>query len=148
VICGRADSDKAGATTVAWCGALLFRKAYLGNNQAAAPDLIRRLRIAAKLAPDNSIASCSLGQALEWTEQLPEARHWLEICVRARPDSTEAHYRLSRVYLGLGLKQAAAEQADLIDKANAERDQHQTMANTFADEVLNPSGHGPAAHPR
>jgi tetratricopeptide (TPR) repeat protein len=147
-ICGRADSDKAEATTVAWCGALLFRKAYLDNNQAAAPDLIRRLRIAAKLAPDNSVANCSLGQALEWTEQLAEARHWLEICVRARPDSTEAHYRLSRVYLGLGLKQAAAEQADLIDTANAEHDQHQTMANTFADEVLTPSGHGQAAHPR
>ena len=117
-ICGRANSAKAQPAMITWCGALLFRKAYLANNRAAAADIIRRLRIAAKLAPDDSVASCSLGEALEWTHQLAEARHWLEICVRLRPDSTEAHYRLSRVYLGLGLKQAAAEQADLIDTAN------------------------------
>jgi Flp pilus assembly protein TadD len=138
-ICGRANSGKAEPAAVIWCSALLFRKAYLADKQAAAADIIRRLRIAAKLAPADPVASCSLGQALEWTQQLAEARHWLEICVRLRPNSTEAHYRLSRVYLALGLKQAAAEQAGLIDTPNAERDQHQSMANTFADEMLIPN---------
>ena len=85
--------------------------------------------------PDDAVASCSLGEALEWTQQLAEARHWLEICVRLRPQSTEAHYRLSRVYLGLGLKQAAAEQAALIDTANPQSDQRESIANTFADET-------------
>jgi predicted Zn-dependent protease len=130
-ICARADS-------ASWCGALLFRKAYLSDNRAAAPEIIRRLRSAAKERPDDAVATCSLGEAIEWTQQLAEARHWLEICVRLRPQSTEAHYRLSRVYLGLGLKQAAAEQAALIDTANPQSDQREIIANTFADEMLVP----------
>lgn len=137
-ICSRASSSKAGAAAVTWCSVLLFRKAYLTDNQAAAPEIIRRLRSSAKLMPGDPTATCTLGQALAWTEQLVEARHWLEICVRLRPNSTEAHYRLSRVYLGLGMKQAAAEQAELIDSANAEHDQHQAMVNAFADEMLVP----------
>jgi tetratricopeptide (TPR) repeat protein len=135
-ICGRADSTAAEATTVVWCAALTFRKAYLAGNQSSAPDVIRRLRVAAKLAPDDPVANCSLGQALAWTEQLAAARHWLEVCVRLRPDSAEDHYRLSRVYQGLGLKQAAAEQADLIDKTNPEQDQQLEIAKKFAREML------------
>ena len=138
-ICERAHSGSPQPVAVAWCSALLFRKAYLANDQAAAPDIIQRLRIAAKIAPSNSAASCALGQALEWTEQLAQARHWMEICVRLRPNSTEAHYRLSRIYLGLGLKQAAAEQADLVDRADTENDQYHTLTNNFADDVGAPS---------
>ena len=134
-ICARADSASDSAS---WCGALLFRKAYLSDDRAAAPEIIRRLRFAAKERPEDAIASCSFGEAMEWTQQLREARHWLEICVRLRPKSTEAHYRLSRVYLELGLKQAAAEQAALIDTANPQSDQRESIANTFADEMLVP----------
>jgi tetratricopeptide (TPR) repeat protein len=134
-ICNRVDSA---SDSVSWCGALLYRKAYLSDNHAAAPEIIHRLSLAAKVRPKDAVASCSLGEALEWTQQLAEARHWLEICVRLRPHSTEAHYRLSRVYLGLGLKQAAAGQAALIDTANPQSDQHESMADTFADEMLVP----------
>jgi tetratricopeptide (TPR) repeat protein len=135
-ICARADSA---SSATSWCGALLFRKAYLSDNRAAAPEILRRLRLAVEQRPDDAVASCSFGEALEWTQQLAEARHWLEICVRMRPQSTEAHYRLSRVYLGLGLKRAAAEQAGLIDTANPQSDQRESIANSFADEMLVPS---------
>ena len=135
-VCGRADSHPTESVTVAWCGALLFRKAHLAGDESAAPGAIRRLRIAVRLAPGNAVANCSLGHAFEWTEQLPEARHWLEICVRLRPDSAEDHYRLSHVYQRLGLTQAAAEQADLTKKANVEQDQHQSIAKKFVDEML------------
>jgi tetratricopeptide (TPR) repeat protein len=138
-ICGRAGSKNPEPAMVTWCGALLFRKAYLAGNQSAAPEVISRLRLAAKLSPNDAVANCSLGRALEWTEQLAEARHWLELCIRLRPGSAEDHYRLSRVYQGLGLKQAAAEEADLTDKANAEQDQHQAMADKFAHEMLGQS---------
>lgn len=142
-ICGRADSpdtSNAGqSAAVLWCGALLFRKTYLAGNQSAALDVLRRLRMAVNLAPHDAVANCSLGRALEWTEHLEEARHWLEVCVHLRPDSAEDHYRLSRVYQGLGLKQEAAKQAELTDKANAERDQHQAIADRFVEEVLSPS---------
>jgi tetratricopeptide (TPR) repeat protein len=135
-VCGRAVSNPQESATVAWCGALLFRKAYLAGNPSAAPEVIRRLRIAAELAPGDAVANCFLGQALDWTEQLTEARHWLEICVRLRPGSAEDHYRLSHVYQRLGLMRQAAAQADLTKQANAEQDQHQAMAKRFADEML------------
>jgi tetratricopeptide (TPR) repeat protein len=139
-ICSRAASAPAELMAVKWCAALLFRKAYLADNQAAAPDIIRRLREATRLAPGDPVANCSLGHALEWTHQLAEARHWLEICVRLRPDSAEDHYRLSRVDQGLGLKQQAAEQADLTEKANAAQDQRQALAKEFAREGFRQAG--------
>jgi tetratricopeptide (TPR) repeat protein len=139
VICSRADSKTAQPAMVTWCGALLFRTAYLADDHSAAPNVIRHLRLATRLAPSDPVANCSLGRALEWTQQLTEARHWLEICVRMRPDSAEDHYRLSRVYQGLGLKQAAAAQAAFTDKANAAQDQQQDMAKKFANEMLGQS---------
>jgi len=142
-ICGRADSPAGSnadqSAAVLWCGALTFRKAYLAGNQSAAPDVLRRLRKALNLAPRDAVAKCSLGRALEWTGHLEEARHWLEICVQLRPDSAEDHYRLSRVYQGLGLKQEATQQAELTDKANAERNQRQALTDRFVQEVLSPS---------
>jgi predicted Zn-dependent protease len=115
---------------------LLFRQAYLAGDRSAAPEIVQRLRRAAKLEPADPVTNCSLGQALEWTEQLAEARHWLEVCVKLRPNSAEDHYRLSRVYQRLGLKQAAAEQAKLTEKTNSERDQHQAMTDRFTNEML------------
>jgi tetratricopeptide (TPR) repeat protein len=135
-ICGRADSRPTESATVTWCSAVLFRKAFLAGDQSAAPEVIRRLRAAATLAPDNPVANCTLGYALEWTERLAEARHWLEICVRQRPNSAEDHYRLSRVYQMLGMKQAAAEQAKLIPNADAGQNQQQEIARKFAHEMV------------
>jgi tetratricopeptide (TPR) repeat protein len=135
-ICSRADSHATESAAVTWCGAVLFRKAFLAGDQSAAPAAIRRLRVAAKLAPEEPVANCTLGYALEWTEQMTEARHWLEICVRLRPNSAEDHYRLSRVYQSLGLKQAAAEQASRVSNSGAQPDQQQEITKKFAHEML------------
>ena len=135
-ICSRADSHAPESAAVTWCGAVLFRKAFLAGDQAAAPVAIQRLRTAAKLAPDDPVASCTLGYALEWNEQIREARHWLEICVRLRPNSAEDHYRLSRVYQTLGLKQAAAKQANRIPNSVAQPDPQQEITKKFAHEML------------
>lgn len=136
LICASADSAKAEPAAITWCAALLLRRALLADNRAAAPDVIHRLRTAGKLAPTDPVAICSLGHALEWAEQLPEARHWLENCLRLRPDSAEDHYRLSRVYRELGLKSAAREQANLIDKKSDERDHHQGFTDEFVEEIM------------
>jgi tetratricopeptide (TPR) repeat protein len=138
-ICARADSDTKASNAVIWCGALLFRKAYLAGDRSAAPGIVARLRRAAKLAPDDPVTNCSLGEALQWAEQSAEARHWLEICVKQRPDSAEDHYRLSRVYQELGMKQAVAEQAKFSETNNVQPDQHQAITDKFAHEMLGQS---------
>ena len=141
-ICRRPDAGDAKPATDTWCSALRFRQAYLAGDRSAVPDIIRSLRAAATLAPGNPVANCELGRALEWTGQLADARRCLEICVRLKPDSTEDRYHLSRVYQGLGLKQAAAEQAALIDKASGAQDQDHALAQQFAHEVLGSSKPG------
>jgi len=134
--CERAGSSTPESGSITWCAALLFRKAYLGGNESAAPDVIRRLQVAARLSPADPVANCSLGQALEWSHQLPEARHWLEICIRLRPDSTENRYRLSRVYQRLGLKQSAADQTRLIEQAGTEADARQSITQKFENDII------------
>lgn len=138
-VCGSPGSEREQSLMATWCSALLFRKAYLGGNKAAVSDIIQKLRVANSFAPDDPVASCSLGQAFQWTEQLADARHWLEICVRLRPNSAEDHYRLSRVYRELGLTKAAAEQAQLTDRSNEEKALQSDMAKQFAQEVLGES---------
>jgi predicted Zn-dependent protease len=116
----------------------LFRKAYVTGDVRAAEDVIPRLRAAIKLAPDDPVGNCSLGGALQWTQQLREARHFLEICVRQRPDSVEDRYRLSQVYRSLGLMHLADEQAAFVSKINRERDRNGGLARKFARELASP----------
>ena len=135
-ICGRAEAHPRSSIPVTWCGALLFRKAYLAGDQPGAQAAIRRLRSATMLAPKDPIANCFLGRALVWTGQNVEARHALEICVRLRPESAEEHYRLSRLYQELKLKQAAAEQDAIASKLSAQSDRDEDVAQKLAREML------------
>ena len=139
VICDRADSHPENSTAVTWCGALLFRKAYLAGDLSGARAIIPRLRTASKFAPGDAVASCALGRALAWTEQFAEGRHWLEICVKLRPDSAEDHYQLSRVYQALSLKQESARQEALIFKIKTDQEQREVMAQKFAHEIIESS---------
>lgn len=144
-ICRRADASSKESAATTWCGALLFRKAYLAGDQSAAPDAIRRLRTAADLDSRDADASCALGNALVWIHQMSEARHWTEICVQLRPDSPGDHYRLSRIYRELGLKQEAAQEARLTDLANTEQAHQETIADQFAREMVGQSDEGKAS---
>jgi len=134
-ICNRAESGSEDSVAMAWCGALLFRKAYLSGNRSAMVEVIPRLRTALKLAPSDPVANCSLGRALAWIQRSAAARSFLENCVRLRPDSTEDHYHLGEVYRSLGLRHKAEEQAAVITKINAARDEKAAMAQKFTSEM-------------
>jgi predicted Zn-dependent protease len=134
-ICGRANLHSDNSVANTWCAALLFRRSYLAGNTSAARAAIPGLRNAVRLAPSDPTANCTLGRALAWTEQLRDARRWLEACVRLRPDSSEDRYRLSQVYRSLGMTQSADEQVVLIGKLNAERNEKEAMAQKFAREM-------------
>jgi len=141
-ICRRANANSKESAAATWCGALLFRKAYLAGDQSVAPDAIRHLRTATDLNSRDADASCALGNALEWIHQMSEARHWMEICVQLRPDSPRDHYRLSRIYRKLGLKQAAAQETRLTDLANTVQGHQDTIADQFAREMVDQSDRG------
>lgn len=117
-VCEETDAHPDSAAGQAVCGGLLLRmQADRGDRQFTEPLI--RLRKAVQMAPQNATARCQLGKALELNQQWQDARTQMEECVRQRPDSTEWHYRLSRVYLRLGLRDLAKEQ----DKLRAEADQ-------------------------
>jgi tetratricopeptide (TPR) repeat protein len=125
-LCSRADTDPHNTVAAEWCGALLFRKAYLDGDQAESKSAITRLRAATALAPKDPVSYCFLGRALFWDREPTEARRWLETCVRMKPESPEEHYRLSLVYGELNLKQAASQQAALADSLKSKADQSAT----------------------
>ena len=136
-ICSRAETHPRSFIPVTWCGALLFRKAYLAGDQPGAQAATRRLRLAATLAPKDPVANCFLARALEWTGQLAEARRPLEVCVQLRPESAEEHHRLGRLYQELKLKREAAEQDALAAKLSAQPDREEDTAQKLAREMLN-----------
>jgi tetratricopeptide (TPR) repeat protein len=119
-VCGDADAHPESATAQAVCGGLLLRvQADRADAAAQYSGPLARLRKAVQLAGDNATARCQLGKALELNQQWRDARQQMEECVRLRPDSTEWHYRLSRIYLRLGLGDLAKEQ----DRLRAEADE-------------------------
>jgi tetratricopeptide (TPR) repeat protein len=144
-LCTRAQARPRDAVAAEWCGALLFRKAYLAGNQAGSQSAIVQLRLATALAPKDSVAYCFLGRALFWTRKTTEARHWLETCVRMEPNSSEEHYRLSLVYQELNMKQAAVEQSALAESLKSKTEQQSPMGNDLGLEVLDGPAH-PALH--
>ena len=118
-VCGDADAHQDSAIGHAVCGGLLLRVQADRADGAHYDEPLARLRKAVQLAADNATARCQLGKALELNEQWQDARPQMEACVHLRPDSTEWHYRLSRIYLRLGFQDLAKEQ----DRLRAEADQ-------------------------
>jgi predicted Zn-dependent protease len=143
--CARADASPNDPTSLSWCGTLLFRRASLAGNQSALPEILRRLQSATRFQPEDPIATCSLGSALAWGEKWQTARHWLETCIRLQPGLAEGHYRLSRVYKELGLEKEAHQQAELTQKAFAERDQREALLKKFTYEMLQESKSPPGS---
>jgi tetratricopeptide (TPR) repeat protein len=135
-LCTRADANPRDAVAAEWCGALLFRKAYITGDRAGSEPAIARLRLATALAPKDPVAYCFLGRALFWSGKTLEARRWLETCVRLDPESAEEHYRLSQVYQELNLKQAAAQQSALAESLKSKAGQQSPTEQNLALEVL------------
>lgn len=94
----------------ALCGGLLLRK---GDVDAAS----LRLHNAAQAAPEDAVARCEYGKALDESQQFEKARAEMEACVKLDSSSPLSHYRLARIYHRLGFVDLAKEQERLRTEA-------------------------------
>ena len=109
-VCGDAQSHPDSGRAQAVCGGLLLRLQIDRGDTTQHAEMLARLRKAVRLSPQDPAGRCQLGKALELDQDWQNARKEMEECVRLRPDSTEWHYRLARIYLRLGLPDLAKEQ--------------------------------------
>jgi tetratricopeptide (TPR) repeat protein len=130
-VCGFADAHPASKTANALCGGVLLRVAQDTGDSSRRPEILRRLREAVRVRPDEPVARCQLGKALEWAQQWQEARTQMEKCVRLDPDSPEGHYRLARVYRRLGFTALASEQTSLQQQV-AKKDSEESIRRANA----------------
>lgn len=128
-ICRYPRAHPGSGAAEAYCAALRLRVEHDRGAAGPSVDVMQDLRLAARKAPDDATARCSLGQALEWSRQWQEAENEMEACLRLRPDSVEGHYRMANIARHLGQTERAEQEVRLHDKvqqslvdANAERD--------------------------
>ena len=131
-ICHYADSHPDKAEGLAYCGALELRVEHDRGAAAPSEGTLGRLQLAARLMPANATAHCGLGQALEWSQQWREAETQMQACIRLRPDSVEAHYRMANIARHLGETERAQEEIRLHDEAQ----QRMVEANALRDRTL------------
>jgi tetratricopeptide (TPR) repeat protein len=130
-ICTFADAHPSNKVGDALCGGVLLRVSQETGNDSRREEILRRLRESVRIAPNESIARCQLGKALDLSQQWPAARTQLEACVRLKPAWPEGHYRLARAYRHLGLKSLALQQTKLQEEAvRDESDESVRRANT------------------
>jgi tetratricopeptide (TPR) repeat protein len=116
-VCTFADEHPQSKTADAFCGGILLRVARDGGDISRRPEILRRLRHAAHIAPREPIARCQLGKAFEWSGMWSQARPETEACVRLDPGSPDGHYQLSRIYRRVGLTALAHQQIALQQRA-------------------------------
>lgn len=116
-ICAFADAYPVSKSANALCGGVLLRVAEESGEASRKSEILRRLREAVRISPDEPVARCQFGKALGWSQQWQLARTQLEKCVQLSPDSPEGHYRLARVYRRLGLTALSSKQTDLQQQA-------------------------------
>ena len=131
-ICRYADRYPEGAEALAYCGALELRVERDRGLATPSAGTLERLRRAARLMPANATAHCSLGQALEWSQQWRAAETQMQACIRLEPDSVEAHYRMANIARHLGETERAQEEIRLHDEAQ----QRMVEANAQRDRTL------------
>jgi tetratricopeptide (TPR) repeat protein len=128
-VCSFADEHPQNKTADAFCGGILLKVARDSGDISRRPEILGRLRHAARIAPRESIARCQLGKALEWAELWSQARPETEACVRLDPGSPDGHYQLARIYRRLGLTALADEQTSL-QQAAAMRQSEESVRRT------------------
>jgi len=116
-ICTFADAHSASKVGDALCGGVLLRVSQENSDDSRQEEILRRLHESVRIAPNEPIARCQLGKALDLSQRWPAARTQLEACVRLKPAWPEGHYRLARVYRHLGLKSLALQQTKLQQQA-------------------------------
>jgi uncharacterized protein HemY len=99
---------------------------------APSASTLDKLHKAARLMPANATAHCGLGQALEWRQEWREAETEMQACIRLRPDSVEAHYRMANIARHLGETERAQEEIRLHDAAQL----RMVESNALRDRTL------------
>lgn len=132
-ICGFADAHPVNKTANAYCGGAMLRVAQENADSSGKAEILHRLSTAVRVAPNDPLARCQLGKALDWAQMWQEARTQLERCVHLDPGSPEGHFRLARVYRRLKLTSLADEQTVLQQKmARKESDESTRRANSVS----------------
>ncbi len=133
--CDYADAHLSDAMSNAYCGAL---QARVASKETQAPDwapIVRRLASASARSPNNALARCEYGRALDQAHDWGRARSELQACVRLDPDSIEGHYRLARIYERLGERNLArrelAKRVTARDKMAASNEAREESVKRF-----------------
>lgn len=116
--CAYADAHVSDDLSNIFCAALQSRVAAADPATANWTLITHRLSLVVARSPDNSLARCEYGKALDEAHD-SRARVELKTCVHLDPDSIEGHYRLARIYNKLGWKEQAWQ--ELAQRAAAER---------------------------
>lgn len=143
-ICSHASANENDEASLAWCSSLRFRQAYMAGNQAAVPEIVRQLQRANRLMPGNPVVVCAIGQAQAWEQGWKQARTWMEKCVQLESDSTENHFRLSRVYRELGLTDLSQREAAATLKTHSVEEQREELTKKFVYQSLQPAQASPS----
>jgi tetratricopeptide (TPR) repeat protein len=129
-LCHYADEHPQPGKEQFYCGALLFRRAYISGDKSAGAEILQRLNASARRLTQDAAPHCQLGKAYRWMERWQDALRESEICARMDPQSADAHYRLAQIYQHLGQADRAQEEMKIYDKAserladeNARRDE-------------------------
>jgi tetratricopeptide (TPR) repeat protein len=128
-VCNFADEHPQNKTADAFCGGILLKVVRDSGDVSRRPEIFRRLKHAARIAPREPLARCQLGKAFEWAELWSQARPETEACVRLDPGSPDGHYQLSRIYRRLGLT-ALAKQQTSFQQAAALRQNEESVRRT------------------
>jgi len=131
-ICRYADTHRSQPEMLAYCGALQLRVEHDRGDARASAGTTDRLREAVRRMPSSATAHCGWGQALEWNQQWQAAETEMESCLRLRPESAEAHYRMANIARHLGQTKRAEQELKLHNEAQ----QHLVEANAFRDRTL------------
>lgn len=140
-ICGYANAHPRADREQFYCGALMLRADYASRDVSRLPEIIRRLSAAEQALPGDAAPHCELGRAYSWIENWKPAQAQYEMCVKLNPDSTQAHYRLARIYQHNGQAERAQEEMKLYKDASErmaeENEQRQNALKTFLYTMQN-----------
>ena len=143
-LCEVADREPKNGLMQYYCGGTMFRRDYGSADNSHAEEILRRLRAAERLMPNDADAHCQLGKAYRWLERWREALGESETCARLNPDLAEAHFRLAQIYQHLGEAEKSKTEMDLYEAASLkvadENARRNATMKTFIYTIQNGAG--------
>lgn len=131
-LCKYSDSHPQDGNFKLYCGAIMFRRDYASGAKDDAAEILRLLRAASALLPNDAAPHCQLTQVLRWMEDWRSALSESESCVRLDPNSAEAHYRLAQLYQHFSRPEEAHREMQLYEGAA----KHVANENARREEAL------------